>query len=163
MQSTTTRSFWARRASTMRLAPAGVMSSAISGDGGASSTLMPAEWLMTKVSRDSMSPFSSSGMRSAMDLFLGLRLSRTPMSPNWNEPSTRQVRWPSSVAAATARLTASVVRPTPPLGPNTATTRPGSPSSRSTWGRTATAVAPPLLATGGGWTAIRDCFSCSRV
>ena len=88
-------------------------------------------------------------MRSAIDLFLGLRLSRTPTSPNWNEPSTRQVRWPSSVAAATARLTASVVRPTPPLGPNTATTRPGSPSSRSTWGRTATAVAPPLAAAGG--------------
>ena len=38
----------------MRLAPAGVMSSAISGDGGASSTLIPAEWLMTKVSSDSM-------------------------------------------------------------------------------------------------------------
>ena len=66
-----------------------------------------------------------------MDLFLGLRLSRTPTSPNWNEASTRQVRWPSSVAAATARLTASVVRPTPPLGPNTATMRPGSSSSRS--------------------------------
>ncbi len=126
MQSTTTRSWDTRSASIMRLAPCGVMSSAISGDGGASSTRMPAEWLMRNVSSDSVSPLSSSGMRSATDLFLGLRLSRTPTSPNWNEASTRHVRWPSSVAAATARLTARVVRPTPPLGPNTATTRPGS-------------------------------------
>ena len=36
---------------------------------------------------------------------------------------------PSSVAAATARLTATVVRPTPPLGLKTATTWPGSPGS----------------------------------
>ena len=36
---------------------------------------------------------------------------------------------PSSVAAATARLTATVVRPTPPLGLKTATIRPGSPGS----------------------------------
>ena len=130
MQSTITRSWVARSASSMRLAPGGVISSAISGDGGASSTRMPAEWLMRNVSSDSASPASSSGIRSAMDLFLGLRLSRTPTSPNWNEASTRQVRWPSSVAAATARFTASVVRPTPPLGPNTATMRPGSSSSR---------------------------------
>ena len=36
---------------------------------------------------------------------------------------------PSSVAAATARLTATVVRPTPPLGLKTATIWPGSPGS----------------------------------
>ena len=36
-------------------------------------------------------------------------------------------RLPSSVAAATARLTATVVRPTPPFGLKTATTSPGSP------------------------------------
>ena len=116
---------------------------------------------MRNVSSDSGSPFSSSGIRSAMDLFLGLRLSRTPTSPNWNEASTRQVRWPSSVAAATARLTASVVRPTPPLGPNTATTRPGSSSSRA---GTAAAWRPPVPSVGAaGWTAIRESFSRSRV
>jgi hypothetical protein len=163
-QSTTTRSLVDRRASTMRLAPAGVISSAISGDGGASRTLIPAEWLIVNVSRDSISEvLSISGMMSAIDLFLGFRLSRTPMSPNWNEASTSVVVWPSSVAAATARLTASVVRPTPPLGPNTATTRPGSLRSRSVFSdRTATAVAPPAEA-GGGATAMRESFSCSRV
>ena len=36
---------------------------------------------------------------------------------------------PSSVAAATARFTATVVRPTPPFGLKTATTMPGSPGS----------------------------------
>ena len=85
------------------------------------------------------------------------------MSPNWNEASTRHVRWPSSVAAATARLTASVVRPTPPFGPNTATTRPGSPSSRSgvaDAGRTATADEAEDAA---GIPAIRVSLSCSRV
>ena len=115
---------------------------------------------MMNVSSDSASPASSSGMRSAIDLFLGLRLSRTPTSPNWNDASTRQVRWPSSVAAATARLTASVVRPTPPLGPKTATMRPGSASLAVVAGgwrpRRRRAAAP-------GWTAIRDCFSRSRV
>ena len=53
--------------------------------------MTPDEWLMTNVSIDSSSPASSSGMRSAIDLFFGLRLSRTPTSPNWNEPSTRTV------------------------------------------------------------------------
>ena len=38
-------------------------------------------------------------------------------------------RLPSSVAAATARLTATVVRPTPPFGLKTATTSPGSPEA----------------------------------
>ena len=90
---------------------------------------MPAEWLIRNVSSESGSPVSSSGTRSAMDLFLGLRLSRTPTSPNWNDASTMTTFLPSSVAAATARLTATVVRPTPPLGLKTATTRPGSPGS----------------------------------
>ena len=40
---------------------------------------------MTNVSMDSGSPCSSSGIRSAIDLFFGLRLSRTPTSPNWND------------------------------------------------------------------------------
>ena len=146
----------------MRLAPAGVMSSAISGEGGARSTLIPAEWLMTMVSMTSMSPCSSSGMMSAIDLFFGLRLSRTPMSPNWNEASTRVVRWPSSVAAATARFTASVVRPTPPFGPKTATTRPGSPASRSgvAAGRDGHRRRRGRR---GGHPAIRVSLSCSRV
>ena len=89
---------------------------------------MPAEWLMTNVSIDSTSlpACSSSGTRSAIDLFFGFRLSRTPTSPNWKEPSTRTTFLPSSVAAATAMLTATVVRPTPPLGLKTATTWPGS-------------------------------------
>ena len=150
----------AQSASIIRLAMTGVMSSAISGLGGASSTRMPAEWLMTNVSMDSGSPCSSSGMSSAIDLFFGFRLSRTPTSPNWNDPSTRQVFWPSSVAAATARLTASVVRPTPPFGPNTATTRPGSPGSRSAPIARSAGVAAAAAA---GCTAIRDCFSRSRV
>ncbi len=123
---------------------------------------MPAEWLMTKVSMDSGSPCSSSPIRSAMDLFFGLRLSSTPTSPNWNDASTRQVFWPSSVAAATARFTASVVRPTPPFGPKTATTRPGSPSSRTLLvGRGAAATGAAAAA--AGWTTIRESFSCSRV
>ena len=50
VQSTMTRSCVMRSASMTCLTPAGVMSSAISGDGGASRTRMPAEWLMTKVS-----------------------------------------------------------------------------------------------------------------
>ena len=91
---------------------------------------MPAEWLMRNVSSDSSSPASSSGIRSAIDLLLGFRLSRTPTSPNWNEPSTRTTCLPSSVAAATARLTAIVVRPTPPFGLKTATTRPGLAAAR---------------------------------
>ena len=70
----------------------GVISSAISGDGGASRTRTPAEWLMTNVSSDSGSPASSSGTRSAIDLFFGFRLSRTPTSPNWNEPSIEDDR-----------------------------------------------------------------------
>ena len=77
---------------------------------------MPDEWSIRKVSIESSSPASSSGMRSAIDLLRGLRLSSTPTSPNWNEPSISATRLPSSVAAATARLTATVVRPTPPLG-----------------------------------------------
>ena len=72
----------------------------------------------------------------------GFRLSRTPTSPNWNEPSTTTTCLPSSVAAATARLTATVVRPTPPLGLNTATTMPGSP-------RSSPAAAPAPAARGG--------------
>ena len=66
-----------------------------------------------------------SGRRSTCSC--GFRLSRTPTSPNWNEPSMMTTFLPSSVAAATARLTATVVRPTPPLGLKTATIRPGSP------------------------------------
>ena len=77
---------------------------------------MPDEWLMTNVSTDSSSPASSSGTRSAIDLFFGLRLSRTPTSPNWNEPSTRttfltEARRPRRPPV----LTAMVVRPDPAL------------------------------------------------
>ncbi len=88
-----------RSASSVLRTPAGVIVSAISGDGGASRTRTPDEWLMTNVSIDSSSPASSSGTRSAIDLFFGLRLSRTPTSPNWNEPSTRTVLLPRSAAA----------------------------------------------------------------
>jgi hypothetical protein len=71
--------------------------------------LIPAECWMTNVSSDSSgSPASSSGTRSAIDLFFGFRLSRTPTSPNWNEPSTRTTDLPSSAPAAIARLTATV-------------------------------------------------------
>ena len=63
---------------------------------------------------------------------------------------------PSSVAAATARLTATVVRPTPPLGLNTATIRPGSPGSPV---RT---LPPEPLADATGMTAMRLCLSRSR-
>ncbi len=90
---------------------------------------MPAVWLIRNVSSESSSPASSSGRRSAIDLLFGFRLSRTPTSPNWNEPSMMTTFLPSSVAAATARLTATVVRPTPPFGLKTATMIPGSPGS----------------------------------
>ena len=70
-----------------------------------------------------------SWMTSAMDLFLGFRLSSTPTSPNWKLPSTMHTRLPHSMAAATPRLTAMVVRPTPPLGEKTVTMRPASCSS----------------------------------
>ena len=60
-----------------------------------------------------------------MDLFFGLRLSSTPTSPNWKLASTSATGWPCSAAMATARLTASVVRPTPPLGEKRVMTRPG--------------------------------------
>ncbi len=121
---------------------------------------MPAEWLITNVSIDSTSSpaCSSSGTRSAIDLFFGFRLSRTPTSPNWNEPSTRTTFLPSSVAAATAMLTATVVRPTPPLGLKTATTCPGSPPVPA-----ASAAPPPEPAWAGAAIAIRLCLSRSRV
>ncbi len=111
----------------MTLTPAAVIISAVSGDGGASRTLTPAVWLIRNVSSESRVPASSSGIRSAIDLLLGFRLSRTPTSPNWNEASTMTTFLPSSEAAAMARLTATVVRPTPPFGLKTATTWPGSP------------------------------------
>ena len=79
------------------------------------------------VSSDSGSPpASSSGTRSAIDLLFGLRLSSTPTSPNWNEPSMRATLLPGSDAAATARFTAIVVLPTPPFGEKMAKIRPGS-------------------------------------
>ena len=64
-------------------------------------------------------------------------------------------RLPSSVAAATARLTATVVRPTPPLGLKTATTRPGSPEAL------AVGVAPGSRRR-GGLAAMRLALSRSR-
>jgi hypothetical protein len=67
----------------------------------------------------------SSRARSAIDWFFGLRLSRTPTSPNWSPPSTSATRLSSSVLAATAKFTARVVRPTPPLGAKNVTTCPG--------------------------------------
>ena len=128
-QSTTTRS--ARRRAGSR-GPAGSRtgsparpSPATAGPGGPSS---PLEWVMTKdVQRVRLAADLQLGDdRSAIDLFLGFRLRRTPTSPNWNEPSTRTTSLPGSEAAATAVFTAIVVRPTPPLGLKTATTRPGS-------------------------------------
>ena len=74
MQSTTTRSCVARSASSMRLAPAGVISSAISGDGGASSTRMPAEWLIRNVSSDSSSPALELGDEVRDRLVLGVEV-----------------------------------------------------------------------------------------
>ena len=71
------------------------------------------------VSSDSTSSAWSSPARSAIDLLRGLRLSSTPTSPNWNDASTSATRLPSC-AAATARFTATVVRPTPPFGLKTA-------------------------------------------
>ena len=65
----------------------------------------------------------------------------------------RTVRWPSSAAAATARFTAIVVRPTPPFGLNTATTWPGSRSPAATEAA-ATAALVVIV--------IRPCFSRSR-
>ena len=78
-QSTTVSSWRDRSTSMTRLIAAGVTSSAISGEGGASRTLTPDEWAMTKVSSDSGSPpESSSGTRSAIDLLFGFRFRRTP-------------------------------------------------------------------------------------
>src|ERR1035437_3838375 len=48
-QSTTTSSLCLRRISMTCFTPAGVMSSAISGEGGASKTRIPDEWLSVKV------------------------------------------------------------------------------------------------------------------
>ena len=95
---------------------------------------------MTNVSSDSGSPASSSGTRSAIDLFFGFRFSRTPTSPNWNEPSTRTTDLPSSVEAAIAMLTAIVVRPTPPFGEKIATTWPS--RSPPPWPPSASPVGP---------------------
>ena len=53
VQSTTTRSCVRRSASRTFLTPSAVISSAISGDGGASSTRTPEEWLIRNVSSDS--------------------------------------------------------------------------------------------------------------
>ena len=65
---------------------------------------------------------------------------------------------PSSEAAAMARLTATVVRPTPPLGLNTATTWPGSPEPPVRG--VPSGVPVPLVAT--GTICIRLCLSRSR-
>jgi hypothetical protein len=90
-------------------------------------------------------------------LFFGLRLSSTPTSPNWNEPSISTTLLPSSVAAAIARLTAIVVRPTPPFGEKTATTWPSwSPPS------SIVPLPPPPVETTTGAVARRLCFSRSR-
>ena len=86
---------------------------------------MPELWSTSVPSSVSRSPPFISRATSAIDWFLGLRLSSTPTSPNWRPPSTSATRRPSSAAAATAKLTASVVRPTPPLGAKKVTTRPG--------------------------------------
>src|SRR5450759_1559883 len=96
---------------------------------------MPDEWAIVNASTDSESlPGSSWGTSSAMDLSLGFRLSKTATSPNWNDASTSVTFLPNSDDAATARLTAIVVRPTPPFGLKTATTWP---SAVGDWERTA--------------------------
>ena len=72
MQSTTISSRSLRRpvrSSAWRLT--GLMSSASPARAGRRSTRMPAEWLITKVSRDSASPLLELGSRSAIDLFAG--------------------------------------------------------------------------------------------
>ena len=107
-------------------------------------------------------PASSSGTRSAIDLFLGFRLSRTPTSPNWKEPSTRTTSRPGSAAAATAVLTAIVVRPTPPFGLKTATTRPGSWSAAGDRSTTGTAMRP-IFSRSRAWTWRMDAVSSSEL
>src|ERR1019366_6123230 len=94
-QSTMIRSLVRRSISRTLRTPVGVTSSAISGEGGARSTLAPDEWTVRNGSIDSSSrPASRSGARSAIDLFFGFGLSRAPTSPNWDGPSARVVRWP---------------------------------------------------------------------
>ena len=63
---------------------------------------------------------------------------------------------PSSFAAATARFTATVVRPTPPFGLNTATTVPDSPGSPDR------GPPPPFEPAVTGITAMRLNLSRSR-
>ena len=83
-RSTTVKSLVSRRRPIMRRIWSTVISSAISGLGGASRTLMPVLWLMSVVSTRSSSVAVGSATTSMMDLFLGFRFSSTPTSPNWN-------------------------------------------------------------------------------
>ena len=92
-----------------------------SGDGGARSTRIPVEWSIMTDSRMSLSG-SPPSTASSIDLFFGLRLSKTPTSPNWRLASRRATRWLVSRLSASARFVARVVRPTPPLGEKTAMT-----------------------------------------
>src|SRR4029078_11892104 len=64
----------------------------------------------------------------------------------------------SSVAAATAMLTASVVRPTPPFGLNTATTCPGSPV-----GGKLVPPSPRLAPRSGGGARAGAAFAAARL
>ncbi len=126
--------------------------------------MAPVEWVITNVSSDSGSPpASSSGTKSAIDLFLGLRLSSTPTSPNWKEPSTRTTSAPGSDAAATAMFTAIVVRPTPPFGLKTATTRPGSRATAARGSATGVAAIRPFLSRSRAYTWRMDAVSSSEL
>src|SRR6266511_337920 len=115
-----------------------VMSSADSGVGGASSTLIPDECETSTVSRTSASAVWNEPTRSATVFALGFMLRITPMSPNGRLPSTSATGFPVSWCSATARFVAIVVRPTPPFGENSVMTLPFSASPPPT-----VATAPP--------------------
>ncbi len=91
--------------------------SAISMRGGASRMSMP-EGSRQSTSARSVSWIRSVG-RSRIDGASAGTLRRARRSPNWRLPSISTVFTPMCCCSATARLNASVVLPTPPLGANT--------------------------------------------
>src|SRR3989304_2574218 len=95
--STMPRAWVARSASRICFTAPEVMSSAISGLDGASSTRAPELWVTMTDSSDSRST-TPSAMMSAIDLFLGFMLSITPTSPNWKLASTMHTRLPGAAA-----------------------------------------------------------------
>ena len=93
-----------------------VTSSAVSGDGGASSRSMP-ESCFTSTCRMRSWSIDGAVTMSTMDLRSRPRSRKTRWSPNWRLPSTRQTFRPSSRWSAIAELIAIVVVPTPPFAP----------------------------------------------